>query len=147
MTIKNSEADKHPPECPWHRDWHACSCGAFDEGLIFIVCSSDYKKNQYTIETVFSNRAAANQYMKVREDETIEDCIFKDFKLDVRTIHDDIPEYYKRRVEKKTQEDAHKQFMQALEKMTPEQQRQSLINAGIIDDKGNFTEPYKELGA
>ena len=21
---------KHPPECPWHRDWHACSCGLFD---------------------------------------------------------------------------------------------------------------------
>lgn len=20
----------HPPECPWHRDWHACSCGLFD---------------------------------------------------------------------------------------------------------------------
>jgi hypothetical protein len=22
--------EEHPPECPWHRDWHACNCGAFD---------------------------------------------------------------------------------------------------------------------
>jgi hypothetical protein len=20
----------HGPECPWHRDWHACNCGLFD---------------------------------------------------------------------------------------------------------------------
>ena len=19
--------DKHPPECKWHKDWHACDCG------------------------------------------------------------------------------------------------------------------------
>ena len=23
--------DKHPPECKWHKDWHACDCGAFDK--------------------------------------------------------------------------------------------------------------------
>lgn len=22
--------EEHPPECGWHRDWHSCSCGAFD---------------------------------------------------------------------------------------------------------------------
>jgi len=22
--------DNHPPECKWHKDWHACDCGAFD---------------------------------------------------------------------------------------------------------------------
>ena len=22
----------HPPECKWHKDWHACDCGAFDDG-------------------------------------------------------------------------------------------------------------------
>jgi len=22
--------EEHPPDCPWHRDWHACNCGAFD---------------------------------------------------------------------------------------------------------------------
>lgn len=21
---------EHPADCPWHRDWHACSCGLFD---------------------------------------------------------------------------------------------------------------------
>ncbi len=26
-----SGRDKHPPECKWHKDWHACDCGAFDE--------------------------------------------------------------------------------------------------------------------
>ena len=23
--------DKHPPECKWHKDWHACDCGEFDK--------------------------------------------------------------------------------------------------------------------
>ena len=23
--------DKHSPECKWHKDWHACDCGAFDK--------------------------------------------------------------------------------------------------------------------
>ena len=23
---------EHPPECKWHKDWHACDCGAFDNG-------------------------------------------------------------------------------------------------------------------
>jgi hypothetical protein len=22
--------EEHPPECPWHFDWHKCNCGAFD---------------------------------------------------------------------------------------------------------------------
>ena len=21
----------HPPECKWHKDWHACDCGAFEK--------------------------------------------------------------------------------------------------------------------
>ena len=21
----------HPPDCKWHKDWHACDCGAFDK--------------------------------------------------------------------------------------------------------------------
>jgi len=21
----------HPPECKWHKDWHACDCGLFDK--------------------------------------------------------------------------------------------------------------------
>lgn len=25
---------EHKAECPWHKDWHACNCGAFDP-----VCS------------------------------------------------------------------------------------------------------------
>lgn len=24
------KAVEHPPECPWHRDWHGCNCGLFD---------------------------------------------------------------------------------------------------------------------
>ena len=27
---ENKKYEEHPPECPWHRDWHACNCGAFD---------------------------------------------------------------------------------------------------------------------
>ena len=27
----NPESDKHPPDCPWHEDWHACNCGALDK--------------------------------------------------------------------------------------------------------------------
>ena len=23
--------DDHTPECKWHKDWHACDCGAFDK--------------------------------------------------------------------------------------------------------------------
>ena len=22
--------EEHPPECPWHKDWHSCNCGLFD---------------------------------------------------------------------------------------------------------------------
>jgi len=22
---------EHPPECKWHKDWHACDCGLFDK--------------------------------------------------------------------------------------------------------------------
>ena len=25
------EKDDHPPECKWHKDWHACDCGIFDK--------------------------------------------------------------------------------------------------------------------
>lgn len=25
-----SEKAVHPPTCPWNKDWHACTCGAFD---------------------------------------------------------------------------------------------------------------------
>jgi len=24
--------NNHPPDCKWHKDWHACDCGAFDDG-------------------------------------------------------------------------------------------------------------------
>jgi hypothetical protein len=27
---KMRKYEEHPPECGWHRDWHSCSCGAFD---------------------------------------------------------------------------------------------------------------------
>lgn len=23
------ECKDHPPDCPWHNDWHSCSCGIF----------------------------------------------------------------------------------------------------------------------
>ena len=23
--------EEHPPDCPWHKDWHACNCGLFDK--------------------------------------------------------------------------------------------------------------------
>ena len=24
---------EHPSECKWHKDWHACDCGAFDDEI------------------------------------------------------------------------------------------------------------------
>ena len=40
MATNNSE---HTKDCAWHRDWHACDCGVFDECLLvipntFIAC-------------------------------------------------------------------------------------------------------------
>ena len=26
------ENTEHSPDCKWHKDWHACDCGAFDDG-------------------------------------------------------------------------------------------------------------------
>jgi hypothetical protein len=23
--------NNHPPDCKWHKDWHACDCGMFDK--------------------------------------------------------------------------------------------------------------------
>jgi len=30
LHLQLKELDDHPPECKWHKDWHACDCGAFD---------------------------------------------------------------------------------------------------------------------
>ena len=27
---KSTSNEEHTPECKWHKDWHACDCGAFD---------------------------------------------------------------------------------------------------------------------
>ena len=141
MTDKNSEASKHPPECPWHKDWHACSCPMSDEGLVFIVCSSEYRKDSFKIETVFANRSDAKEYIRLREQETIDNRTFMDFRLDVRTVHYNLPSYYKNK-----KKSPHDLFMEKLSRMTPEEQRQTLIASGILDSDGNFTEHYKELG-
>jgi hypothetical protein len=31
LRTEELEKDKHPPDCNWHKDWHACDCGIFDE--------------------------------------------------------------------------------------------------------------------
>lgn len=28
---KYFQREEHPPECPWHKDWHSCNCGLFDK--------------------------------------------------------------------------------------------------------------------
>jgi len=28
---KYFQKEEHPPECPWHKDWHSCNCGLFDK--------------------------------------------------------------------------------------------------------------------
>jgi hypothetical protein len=33
---------EHPPECPWHQDWHSCSCGLFDT-VKWVDIGPDYK--------------------------------------------------------------------------------------------------------
>jgi hypothetical protein len=35
-----SAREKHPPECKWHKDWHACDCGVFDN-----IMNKDTKGN------------------------------------------------------------------------------------------------------
>jgi hypothetical protein len=30
LRTEELEKDKHPPDCIWHKDWHACDCGIFD---------------------------------------------------------------------------------------------------------------------
>ena len=32
LNLEMEELNKeHPPECKWHKDWHACDCGTFDK--------------------------------------------------------------------------------------------------------------------
>lgn len=31
LHLEMQELDDHPPECKWHKDWHACDCGMFDK--------------------------------------------------------------------------------------------------------------------
>jgi len=31
MEQHSKTLDDHTPECKWHKDWHACDCGAFDK--------------------------------------------------------------------------------------------------------------------
>ena len=31
LLLEMQELDDHPPECKWHKDWHACDCGMFDK--------------------------------------------------------------------------------------------------------------------
>jgi len=39
---KAVKKDEHPPECKWHKDWHACDCGMFDNE----VEENDYSHNR-----------------------------------------------------------------------------------------------------
>ena len=39
---------EHKPDCPWHKDWHACNCGALEQHLClevipgtFIMCGEN----------------------------------------------------------------------------------------------------------
>jgi len=34
---------EHPKDCPWHYDYHACSCGKFDQVKQF-PCECEYYK-------------------------------------------------------------------------------------------------------
>jgi hypothetical protein len=29
--VRELGKEKHPPECKWYKDWHACDCGIFDK--------------------------------------------------------------------------------------------------------------------
>jgi hypothetical protein len=30
MPRYRADTGKHPADCKWHKDWHACDCGIFD---------------------------------------------------------------------------------------------------------------------
>ena len=36
--------NNHPPDCKWHKDWHACDCGMFDNEEEYIPLRSLYEQ-------------------------------------------------------------------------------------------------------
>ena len=37
-----NNVDNHSPDCAWHKDWHACDCGIFDD----VVCTRSSEEEQ-----------------------------------------------------------------------------------------------------
>lgn len=64
---------EHPPNCPWHRDWHACNCGLFDT-LKWVDIGPDeepivrYCSGEEAAERMFDIASRRNfEYSTVRE--------------------------------------------------------------------------------
>ena len=54
--VRELGKEKHSPDCKWHKDWHACDCGAFDEedDGVFIcdVCGKKHNSmERHTLKT------------------------------------------------------------------------------------------------
>ena len=41
---KTMVREKHPSDCKWHKDWHACDCGMFDNEEEYIPLRSLYEQ-------------------------------------------------------------------------------------------------------
>ena len=69
----------HPPDCPWHNDWHRCSCGLFDT-LVYVEQGEDGSvvTHRLTAEEAIIrqfNHAKAMNYSYLSQDEALQDFI------------------------------------------------------------------------
>lgn len=64
---------EHPPDCPWHQDWHACSCGLFETIRWFDIGPDEkpecrHCSGEEAAQHMFELAAAADfEYSTVRE--------------------------------------------------------------------------------
>lgn len=52
-------SSRHPLDCHWHRDWHACNCGLFN---VLVYSEPDYQDNiviyRVTVEDAIEKQIA-----------------------------------------------------------------------------------------
>ena len=69
----------HLKDCPWHSDWHQCSCGLFDI-LIYVKQREDDSPvtHRLTVEGAIQrqfNYAKAMNYHYLSQDEALQDFV------------------------------------------------------------------------
>jgi len=69
----------HPPDCPWHTDWHRCSCGLFHT-LVYVEPGEDDSvvTHRLTVEEAITrqfNHAKTMNYSYLSQDDALQDFI------------------------------------------------------------------------